>query len=362
MSITLPVIKRLWGAAGRECSYPDCEQRLFEAVQDETTGDEVVVGKQCHIVSQRADGPRNPGSLTDEEKERWKSLIENRDGYQNLVLMCGVHHDVIDGDIAGHPVARVVEIKQAHERDIDERLTPQKRNENTIEIRYAAIIEEWARRIDIDRWDGRISSVAASQAMRIDTLEDLRDLRTWLHTRVWPRTAGPLEEAFLNFRAISENLESVVEYYGTRTEGMVLVDQVYREEEARGADEKRMVSLRARSDYYQDLACDLAIELTRAVNLVCDRVREEIWPTYRLEEGYATIGLGLDASLSFQTLRPLYPPNTEGVPYPGLRQFAIDRKDSDAARGEGLPPGQERLPGSPPPWMSEGDEGAEDPQ
>jgi len=96
--------------------------------------------------------------------------------------------------------------------------------------------------------------------------------------------------------------------------------------------------LERRSEYFQDLAADLAVEMTRAVNLICDRVRDELWPNYRLAEGYATIGLGMDQSLRYQVLRPLYAVDTPDRPYEGLETFVTTRATRTWARGEGKPP------------------------
>lgn len=343
MAIALATRKRLWTNAGRFCAYPGCGQRLLIPVEGNV--EEVVVGKECHIVSKGDTGPRAPNSLTADEQTRWRSLIDDRDGYQNLILLCGIHHDLIDGDVDSHSVARLVEMKQEHERNIDEGLSPERRNEDMIEVRYAAIVDEWARRIEIDHWDGQVSRATVAGAVKEDVLEELQSLGTWLLNRVWPRTLPRLEDAFLNFRAVAEDFDGVVTRFATHRGGDVLIDRVYREIDGMRADEETRRFLERRSEYYQDLAADLAIELTRAVNLVCERVREQLWPTYRLDEGYATIGLGLNSSLVFETLRPLYAHDAPDIPYPGLQAFVTERARRDYARGIGEPPAGAGLPG-----------------
>jgi hypothetical protein len=341
--ISLKTRKRLWANAGGYCSYPGCPQRLLLPIDDDEG--EVVVGEEAHIVSQKETGARSPQSLTDDERDRWSSLIQDRHGYQNLILLCGIHHKLIDGDVGNHPVGRVVDLKQAHEQDVDQRLSPERRNENLGEARYAAIVDEWARRIEIDRWDGRISRVTVSGAMRKDLMENLRDLNDRLLKRVWPRTLPRLEDAFLNFRAVAEDLEAVATRFGTERGNDVFIDRVYKEISGMRASEEQRQFLERRSEYYQDLAADLAVELTRAVNLVSERVREQLWPVYRLDEGYATIGLGFNEGFVFETLRPLYPHDAPSTPYPGLQAFVIERADRDFARGAGKPPQGAGLPG-----------------
>ena len=341
--LALATRKRLWSNAGKHCSYPGCTQRLLVPVEADM--EEVVVGEECHIVAQGESGPRAPKSLMGDEQIQWQSLFDDRDGYQNLILLCGIHHKVIDRDVASHPVGRLVEMKQAHEQEIEQRLSPEQRNENVIEVRYAAIVDEWARRIQIDQWDGQVSRVTVSGAMRKNVLEDLRTLNDWLLRRVWPRTLPRLEDALLNFRMVAEDLDAVVTRFSTERGGDILIDRVHKELEGMRAGEEQRRFLERRSEYYQDLAADLAIELTRAVNLVSERVREQLWPVYRLEEGYATIGLGLNEVLAFETLRPLYAADAPDRPYPGLQDFVIERADRDYARGVGEPPAGAGLPG-----------------
>jgi hypothetical protein len=343
MAILLATQKRLWANSGRICAFPGCEQRLLLPLESEDG--EVAVGRECHIVAKSDGGPRGPTSLDAEERERWAPLIERRDAYANLILLCGTHHDLVDADEAAYPVERLVEMKRLHEQAIDDLLSSEQRHEDAIEVRYATIVDGWARRIDLDGWGSRVSKLVADAVIREEVLDGFVPVREWLLTRVWPRTLPALEEAFVNYRLVSEDLEAVATRYATRRGGLLLVDRVYQEVSGPRAEPDNLRFLEERSEYYQDLAADLTVELTRAVNLVCDRVREHLWANYRLEEGYATVGLGLDASLRSMTLRPLYPPDAAGIPYPGLKRFVSERAQRDWARGEGLPPDGARLPG-----------------
>jgi hypothetical protein len=53
----------------------------------------------------------------------------------------------------------------------------------------------------------------------------------------------------------------------------------------------------------------------------------------------------MDADLSYETLRPLYPPDAPPRPYPGLERFVTERVNRDYAIGEGRPPTGAGLPG-----------------
>jgi hypothetical protein len=55
-------------------------------VHETETDDPSVVGEEAHIVAQKEIGPRGRGDLTPEQ----------RDKYDNLILLCSVHHKVVD--------------------------------------------------------------------------------------------------------------------------------------------------------------------------------------------------------------------------------------------------------------------------
>jgi hypothetical protein len=343
MSALIVTHKRLWAHAGEECAFPGCSQTLFVPVES-GEGEETIVGKECHIVARADDGPRGPSSLSSKESERWRYLIDDRDGYANLILLCGVHHDVIDADVAEYTIERLLGMKRDHERAVKATRGSERERQDQIEFRYAGIVDQWAAKIGLNRWDARMSSLVSDGMIERRVLDDLEATRFWLLNRIWPRTQPTLESAFLNFRLVEQDLNRVALLFSTERDGVIDVDRVYKEVDFGRASEENVKFLRERSVYYEALAADLAIELTRAVNLVCERVREGLWPDYRVDEGYSTIGLGLDMSLTYSTLRPIYDLDPPDTPYPGLIEFTVLRADRDYAVGAGPPPEGAGLP------------------
>lgn len=124
-SITVQTRKRLWARSGNQCAYPGCGRELLAptALGD----DDTIVGKECHIVAQR-DHPsvaRAPCLLSEDEKLEWATLIVHRHSYANLVLMCGVHSDIIDDPKQAISVLQLVQIKRAHEEEVATRIRAQ---------------------------------------------------------------------------------------------------------------------------------------------------------------------------------------------------------------------------------------------
>ena len=93
---SVQTIKRLFGESGNLCAFPNCAQPLISG--------SVVMGKVCHIKGRKPGSPRYDVTQSDQD----------RHGYENLILMCGVHHDVIDNDEKSYTVERLHEIKSAH--------------------------------------------------------------------------------------------------------------------------------------------------------------------------------------------------------------------------------------------------------
>lgn len=105
MAISNKTRKILWGRSGNRCAI--CRQGL---VVDETNNDEdSVVGDECHINSAAPSGPRYDGA-TD-------SL--NMDALANLLLLCRVHHKMVDDQFETYTTDLLRSIKENHEKWVD---------------------------------------------------------------------------------------------------------------------------------------------------------------------------------------------------------------------------------------------------
>lgn len=97
---TIPqsILRRLYAHSGNRCAFPECHAPLFEE-------NGLLTGECCHIEAYSPQGARFNNRQTDEE----------RNSYDNLVLMCPRHHKIIDNDTANYTVERIKEIKYSHE-------------------------------------------------------------------------------------------------------------------------------------------------------------------------------------------------------------------------------------------------------
>ena len=94
-----PTIKRLFTFCRNQCAFPGCTDELVKG--------DTVVGEICHIEGARAGSARYRAGQDSEE----------RHGYDNLVLMCNLHHAEIDKDEERYTVEWLKEIKQVHEEE-----------------------------------------------------------------------------------------------------------------------------------------------------------------------------------------------------------------------------------------------------
>ncbi len=135
------------------------------------------VGEAAHMIAEEDDGPRGNSPLPKEQRNK----------YQNLILLCNVHHKQVDDQPSHFTVEKLRSIKAAHEQWVRECLTgfdPSKQAEDEL---WAAYIDEWAHRAYLDDWlniaYGFLEPQPVSNTEIIDTLSSLRE---WILSRVWP--------------------------------------------------------------------------------------------------------------------------------------------------------------------------------
>lgn len=98
--VRLATIKRLFARSLNRCAFPGC---LTPIVDDET---DAMIGEMCHIEGVGKKALRHNKELSKEQ----------RDAYENLILLCSNHHQVIDHDEERFTVAELKKMKAEHER------------------------------------------------------------------------------------------------------------------------------------------------------------------------------------------------------------------------------------------------------
>ncbi|TAA25835.1 HNH endonuclease [Pseudoxanthomonas winnipegensis] len=315
MSITVKTQKMLWGRAANRCGI--CRSELVMDASE--TDDESVVGEACHIVASSSDGPRGDSPLTPEQ----------RDKYANLILLCNVHHKQVDDQPIEFSIEKLVGIKRAHEEWVSAQLGFDAAKQRDDEF-YAEVVDGWVSRIDLDNWVNRASSILCNGQPSIDKelYQALEEIRAWLLSRHWPGRYIDVEDAFLNFRMVTEDFcATFSEHAVSRKETSLQTEKFYKISEW---DHERYTRLSLEFDYHVKLVCDLMLELTRSINFVISAVRRSLMPSFRSVEGATLIQSGPLMDFSYRTYRVEYRGEERSArPYPGLAQFKIDRQARD---------------------------------
>src|SRR6185437_2919073 len=99
-----PTQKRLFALSGNRCAFPDCPTPLTDRTP---TGS--VVGEVCHIKGEKPTAPRYDKNQSDEA----------RHGFENLILLCNVHHKIVDDNVEEYSVDALTAMKERHETKLD---------------------------------------------------------------------------------------------------------------------------------------------------------------------------------------------------------------------------------------------------
>ncbi len=107
MNISDVDLKKLWGKAAGRCSFPECPNNCISFF--EKSGD-IILGEMAHVMPQSSNGPRGTQGVV------------GSDTYENLILLCPLHHRTIDKAPNDFPGDLLRGWKYEHELKIEEAL------------------------------------------------------------------------------------------------------------------------------------------------------------------------------------------------------------------------------------------------
>ena len=117
--------KILWAKSGNRCAI--CRRLLIE--KGNKIDQESVVGDECHINGQKKSAAR---------------FVENHNNlrinsYENLILLCKIHHKLVDDQVHTFTTDYLHEIKSAHEKWVNDTLNFTKDNSLSIPLKKSFI-------------------------------------------------------------------------------------------------------------------------------------------------------------------------------------------------------------------------------
>jgi hypothetical protein len=110
MDLSNPDRKAIWTNAGNLCTYSFNNETCNTQLVKLDNGKYIILGEECHIVG---------------EKPKAARYIENYpqpETYNNAILMCGVHHKIIDDNPIVYSIEILHNMKDRHEKAIREAL------------------------------------------------------------------------------------------------------------------------------------------------------------------------------------------------------------------------------------------------
>ena len=111
-SIPDPVTNRLFALSGNQCAFPNCTNAVTDQV---TPGEQpVTLAQRAHIVGVGRQGPRSKAA----------PLSDNIDSVENLLLLCGEHHRIVDNNPRIYSVEVLAKYKADHEAKMAPKLRP----------------------------------------------------------------------------------------------------------------------------------------------------------------------------------------------------------------------------------------------
>jgi len=264
----------LWGRAGGRCNEPTCRRALTYFGEG---GDLALTGETCHIRSKRPDGPRyDPNYPT-----------ELLDSYDNVLLMCGVHHKIVDTLPLEYPVEKLNKIKSEHEDWIIESLSPSDKQDLRAKEEYARLLNEVEIYLDLSNADKWLNWLGHDQYPRIqkDFANKLFDFSTWTVRQFWPNYFPEVEAAILNLaQSIDDYTRYFVKYSHPREiPDYYTIPKFYQIDEWNPEEYERL------SDKWHAVLDETekrTIEIAKAINLIIKIVRKRVLVDYRKDEGW----------------------------------------------------------------------------
>jgi hypothetical protein len=265
----------IWGRAGGRCSDPEC-RRILTHRPDEVA-DPSLIGEVCHIKAKSPGGPRYDQNYPE----------EFRDSYDNLLLMCRIHHKIIDDHPEIYSVEKLRAVKNDHETWIDSRLSGQEKDARSAREKYSVLLAAIEQHLCLDKADRWLSFMGNDQYPRIEQkfANSLFDFPTMAVRQFWPNLIPKIEASVLNLvQSIDDYTHFFVQYSSpTAFPDFYTIPKFYQSSDW---NEERYERQSSEWESVIAQARERALEIAKALNLLVKIMREDIVIDYRTGEGW----------------------------------------------------------------------------
>ena len=265
-------IKILWSRAAGRCSMPECRRELTPSSDTVVTGG-VVVGENCHIVAEKADGPRGNYPIPDADRNR----------YPNLILLCNIHHKIIDSDVHSWPVEKLLSIKSEHENWIQ---TTFAQSLTSDELVYKHVVEVASEKLMLRAWES-ISDHAVRHLAYTKWIDGIYEFNAVVQLAHWPGKQATLENSI---RELASRAREYADHYMTLAFLPVADANFYQEDKTwKRVFRPDYEQYADRSEAWKSKNFALLMNLTHAINEFSYYVRMFVNPLFFLEKGKFSI-------------------------------------------------------------------------
>ena len=229
----------------------------------------------------------------------------------------------------------MIDFKKSHIDWISENLSIDKQKQK-IELEYASFIDKWIELGQVNKWKIWTSNLLSSgqPSVRKEVYTKLRQLQEYIFTRHWSGEIKEIEYSLKNFNNVLNDFFVVFEKYRIKEEEWYETESFYKTTYHEQDVYDRLLD---EYNYHVDLIQDLILELTRAGNRIIRAVRNNLFSTFRNEEGVLIIEYGPTMDLSWKTVRTEYLNYTdqEEFNYLNLKDFMTRRETRSYHFGKG---------------------------
>ena len=304
MAISSTIKNQLWARSQNSCAI--CGRALVQT----SGGRNQTLGELCHIVAKENSGPRANPLMSDEEK----------DSYDNIIILCPNHHTLIDRDTVTYTVDKLKIIKYNHE------------NCSKYELKkpHDLFIEEWDKLCNCREWEIFTGNFLFASGYKVSKshYELINNFISFYRTR--PNQyfeISSIDAAFESYAHVLCDFISIFNAYRTNDgEDTFSVEKFYKKYDYPESD-----NVFKKYDAITTDLCNLLAEMTKSVNLIVKRIEDNLIPDFSRIHGYVCVdNSGLTPSGHGEII-PLHYSGEEAAidkPYQGLEalQQAIANK------------------------------------
>lgn len=251
---------------------PDC-RRVLTPESDTVAAGGIIIGENCHIVAEKVDGPRGYHPVPEADRNR----------YPNLILLCNIHHKIVDTNVTLWSVERLLQIKSDHENWIK---TIFEQSPNPAPLVYKRLVEIASEKLMLKAWDV-ISDHAVRHLAYIKWIDGIYEFNASVQHAILPGTQVALEDSI---HELSSRACEYADHYMTVAWLPRADAGFYQEDKTWKKDWRDEYAQYANhSEAWQSKNLVLLMNLTHAINEFSDCVRASIDPFFFLERGRFSI-------------------------------------------------------------------------